>query len=304
MEQATNALWAIDPFDTDKTPTPESIDFARAHLGGSFVNTTPLFVCGPHFSEVLMPLERVRHYLQEFSTGPIRTPEIIRTTSEKKSEWVEEVLKAAKEKNSQLIILTNHGRRGLSKFLVGSFAESLLEISPLPVLLLGQEVAEDSRKDRALFATDFSSESREAFFEFIRFLAPSFKELLLYHAVAMPSGAVVANQLGGAPFYFSPELWLEQVNWAKSESKNWLSQIKQMDLPRSLHIHTVIQEAFGDPGPAILKLAEREGISLIGMNSHGKKQHSFFFSSVTKDVLSSDQAEVWACGPQFGSSFH
>ncbi|WP_394822204.1 universal stress protein [Pendulispora albinea] len=48
----------------------------------------------------------------------------------------EEVLTVAKEKNADLIVVGSHGRRGLSRTLLGSVAEKIARLAEIPVLLV------------------------------------------------------------------------------------------------------------------------------------------------------------------------
>jgi nucleotide-binding universal stress UspA family protein len=48
----------------------------------------------------------------------------------------DQVLREAKSWPADLIVLGTHGRRGLSHLLLGSVAESIVRLSPLPVLLV------------------------------------------------------------------------------------------------------------------------------------------------------------------------
>ena len=47
-----------------------------------------------------------------------------------------EIISAARDKDSDLIILATHGRSGLSHFLMGSVAEKVVRNSPCPVLTI------------------------------------------------------------------------------------------------------------------------------------------------------------------------
>ena len=46
------------------------------------------------------------------------------------------ILEAADELNADLIVMGSHGRTGLKKFFLGSVAQEVLSISPLPVLII------------------------------------------------------------------------------------------------------------------------------------------------------------------------
>jgi nucleotide-binding universal stress UspA family protein len=49
------------------------------------------------------------------------------------------VAAAAKSWSVELVVIGTHGRRGLGRLLLGSDAEQILRLSPVPVLLVRQE---------------------------------------------------------------------------------------------------------------------------------------------------------------------
>jgi nucleotide-binding universal stress UspA family protein len=48
-----------------------------------------------------------------------------------------EIIKAAKEWQADLIVIGSHGRRGITRALVGSVAETVMRHAPCPVLVVG-----------------------------------------------------------------------------------------------------------------------------------------------------------------------
>ena len=50
-------------------------------------------------------------------------------------EW-EQILEVVKARNADLIVMGTHGRRGLSRLFLGSVAEKVVRISPVPVLTI------------------------------------------------------------------------------------------------------------------------------------------------------------------------
>lgn len=51
-------------------------------------------------------------------------------------EPVDQIIEIAKENNSDLIVISTHGAKGLEKILLGSVAERVLKRSPCPVLIM------------------------------------------------------------------------------------------------------------------------------------------------------------------------
>lgn len=92
-----------------------------------------------------------------------------------------------------LIVSGTHGREGVSKLILGSLAEQIYRQSPVPVLLIGPQVAPDllaeGRFTRVLFATDLSPASLAALPMAVSLAQENRAELVLLHIVH-PAGSV------------------------------------------------------------------------------------------------------------------
>jgi nucleotide-binding universal stress UspA family protein len=55
----------------------------------------------------------------------------------------------AKEIGADLIIMSTHGRRGLSRMLIGSVAESIVRTAPCPVLAVREHTTQHADRDAA-----------------------------------------------------------------------------------------------------------------------------------------------------------
>lgn len=53
-----------------------------------------------------------------------------------------EIVQVAKDKSCDLIVMGSHGRRGISRFLLGSVAQDVLHSAPCPVLIINRDASE------------------------------------------------------------------------------------------------------------------------------------------------------------------
>lgn len=60
-------------------------------------------------------------------------------------DW-EQVLEAIDEHGIDLVVMGTHGRHGLSRLLVGSVAEKVVRMSPVPVMTVGAEASPEEAK--------------------------------------------------------------------------------------------------------------------------------------------------------------
>jgi nucleotide-binding universal stress UspA family protein len=105
-----------------------------------------------------------------------------------------EVCNIAKQSNSDLIVLSTHGRTGLKHLLMGSVAEKIVREATCPVLMLRDREANgdrppgyaSSRIRKVLVPTDFSPMSIEALRYATRFANLVRAEITLVHCVMPP----------------------------------------------------------------------------------------------------------------------
>lgn len=81
-----------------------------------------------------------------------------------------------------LIVMSSHGRTGFKRFLLGSVAEKILRLSPVPVLIVEPE-SDLGDLDRILVTTDFSENSEFAFPAAMEIAKKAGSEVTLLHVL-------------------------------------------------------------------------------------------------------------------------
>lgn len=69
------------------------------------------------------------------------------------------ILDTAVERDCDLIVMGTHGRRGLSRLFLGSVAEKVVRLSPIPVLTISGKAERDAKRDALSALTRSSSGS-------------------------------------------------------------------------------------------------------------------------------------------------
>ena len=98
----------------------------------------PLAIEGTrHFmpDDVAARLKEAREYLASVATD-LRGHGVRVTTEARHGDPVTELVAAARETGADLIAMTTHGRRGISRLLFGSVAEAVLRQAEVPVLMM------------------------------------------------------------------------------------------------------------------------------------------------------------------------
>jgi len=197
-------IWSIDAFEEK-----EDLQEKAARVLGVFQNKTyaqiePVFVLGS--TEMNWPVDYSTDWMREFQTNlrahledvllttgfpHILTPKILVEPLASTSAAVETLLDYSVKQNADMIIVSSHGRKGLDRFFLGSFAETLLVHSSIPILVIGAGIKVEPQFSKILFPTEFGEYSREVFRRSISAAKQMNATVTIYHAVPMPARIVM-----------------------------------------------------------------------------------------------------------------
>src|SRR5271157_4885912 len=148
-----------------------------------------------------------------------------------------------------LIIVGTHGRRGLSKLLLGSVVEEVFRMAPCPVLTVGPKTSEtrsmDVKLGHILYPVEFVPDSSDAAAYAVS-LAEEYHARLTYMKVF---GETVPSPEEKAQIQEPVRHWMDDHIPAESD----------------LRERTSFELGFGPTAEAILKFASSQGVDLIVM---------------------------------------
>ncbi|HEX2685367.1 MAG TPA: universal stress protein [Kofleriaceae bacterium] len=166
---------------------------------------------------------------------------------------------AAHEENADLIVVGTHGHTGVSRFLLGSVANTTIRRAPCDVLVVrGEPVRAAFRKP--LVATDFSPAADKALAHTANVVVPG-AAVEVVHAWQLPAGSWGATLLGQARF-----------PWSTVRDAVLASVKAQADKFAAAHDHALhIELIQGPPAQVITETADRGAYDLIVVGAHGNR---------------------------------
>jgi len=196
----------------------------------------------------------------------------------------------AEEEEIGLVVMTTHGRGGLSRAWLGSVADALIRQVNVPVLLLrpGKGGAAEKPREfrRILIPLDGSklAESALSTAEAIGRLSGAEYTLLQVVVppfVLMPPRSTV---VGGLPY--------EDMASHEQEAAEYLEAVARPLRARGLDVKAVV-ETHTNPALAVLEYAQANDIDLIAMSTHGRVGFSrIALGSVSDKVLRGSEVPV------------
>ncbi len=173
-----------------------------------------------------------------------------------------EVLAAVDETRAHLVVMGTHHRRGLSRALLGSVAEKVVRMSPVPVLTVGAapEATTAALRIRSILVpTDFGAASEHAL-ELAIDLAKQFRaSLSLVHTWEIPSYVYPGLPVRAADLYHPmKDIAQERLDRALAAAKS--------RYPGATGLLTI-----GSPVSETLAAIEHDKPDLVIMGTHGRR---------------------------------
>ena len=194
----------------------------------------------------------------------------------------------ARNEDIDLIVLSTHGRTGLSHVLLGSFAERVCRLATVPVLThRSQGHIEKAFQARSILAPFDLSENSEAAFPILRSLCEHVgAKVTMLHVLPEVS---VRGDWGDV----QERLRVSAGTATKSEEK--LRQLCDNELPG---MNVSVESRYGDTYDEILKEAHQLPADLVVMATHGwTGMKHLYFGSIAEKVLRTSPCSVLTVRP-------
>lgn len=200
----------------------------------------------------------------------------------------DEICAAVDETNSDLLVMTTHGRGGLSRLWLGSVTDSVLRRAPAPMLVVrtARPWALTTRKEpifpRILVAVDGSPTSERAIEEALRLAGDAPVHLVL---VRVEDASMAATT----------ESWVRET--IQQLNADYLAPLAARHRTAT-HRITTRGMVHSDPARAILEAAKEENAFLIAVATHGRTGvRRAVLGSVADKVIRGSPIPVLVCPP-------
>ena len=310
MEKQT-VIWAIDPFENETRLDPSKVSQLMHWIHISNYRILPVHILPPsedlpeelavHESSesskaISAAKKAIEQVLKTLKISNVLPTQILFQSDSSRKGAVSTLLEFSEGVQAPWIIVSSHGRSGIHRLVLGSFAENLLLESKCPIYFLTHGGAPKKRNatlNRVLFATDFSNFSREAFLSLLQQAIRSKLEIVLFHDASVPISMLASAGLGST-LLIEQDFLPTQVKWAEEESLQW----KALAEERGISLRFVVKRGgvSEDVGKAILATAETEEVDIVALASVSGALTSLVVGSVARDVFRANLFPVWIYG--------
>jgi nucleotide-binding universal stress UspA family protein len=303
-------IWAVDPFDQSEQLVASAVSALRnfSFLGWRIqpvyvltpnqLNLTTDFVEYASFSVALAYKPAAQKALQELlshiSLPGVLPGEVLALDTPSSQASAEALSRFALNLNAKAIVTSSHARSGLGRFLLGSFSETLLYKSEVPVLVVHPHSENHVTRSirNIFFPTDFGPASETKFREAVSLAKTFDAKLTLFHSVPHPLEPVLQSGvylLGGG--------WMPIQNYLGNEVEKgkrraqawarWAKSQKKVDVETRIHVDG------GSVADLILRIVKEDGFDLIAMAAQSGPIALSLLGSVTRQVVRHSSCPVW-----------
>jgi nucleotide-binding universal stress UspA family protein len=200
------------------------------------------------------------------------------------------LLDFARKSKATCIVTTTHARTGLERMALGSFAETLILSSRIPVLVLNpsQRVPDTVRK--ILVPVDFSKDSRKLTDAAARYAKALGAGIVLYHKQTDPLDPVIQQgvySLGGG--WISVQKYIDEESLAKTKQLNRLEAYVQKQGVECAHI---LDASPGGLIESIDQVARESGADLISVLTRSGPWSAVLLGSVARSLVRNSSVPV------------
>lgn len=300
-------IWSFDPFEEKDTNKKNVLTVLEAVAGKGEYQIEPVYVLSPqeyelesrHFKlnptaymkQHITPLQKViDSYLEDLNVPSLLPAQILLENTPSLSKTVMALVTYARQSNADLIAVGTHARHGLPRLFLGSFAETLMLESKIPMLVIGPH-AGTAKIGRILFATDFGWTSEALFAKVVALARDQRAQITLFHSIPRPVDAIVESSVflisGGYPSF--PDFVAENESEKRKLADRYVESARKQDVQVELKFDSQRNSVT----EAILEAADKSSSSMIAMAAESGPVASALVGSIARQVVRGARCPVW-----------
>lgn len=299
--------WAVDPYENQRdlqNKVSQILMCLEEHkdieIYPVYILTQPLWAYTPAENESFTrerehaAVDNLRWLIESLENHRIQKPVILKQTGGSVSSSVDLICEFLEEEGFDMVVVSSHGRSGFKRLIMGSFAETLLLRSSIPVLVIGakNESIQDIR--HILYPSELIDSSEEIFKAVVEFCRDMDARLTIFHAATRPDflgydynlGYVMEDTSGGTMTLH--QMFEEELAKKKAKADTWIHWAEY----RGVNADYMIESSSHSIDESICEVAVNRNIGMIVMESRTGALEAAVIGSVTRKVVRAARCPV------------
>jgi nucleotide-binding universal stress UspA family protein len=300
-EKPLRIIWAVDPKEAPGSPMHRRVKRLLGHLlahRAGVVEPVHVLQIGSDLpaaatarweSEYIQAVElATERLIDRLALPDVVDSRVIPLRSLSTRGAVDVLCAHAASVKADLIVTQSHSRTPVNRFFLGSFAESLVSRSRIPVIVVNPRGNDLEGFGRILFATDFGAGASSELSKVLDIAQLFEAGVTLFHAVQGGMAPAVYSSFVG-PTVVLPdfrEKWLARI---QERGDHWIALAAE----RGVRMNFILDDTGNSPWSQIVRTARSLRAGLIVMQSHTGPVTAALLGSVTRQVIRHSTCPVW-----------
>jgi nucleotide-binding universal stress UspA family protein len=229
-------------------------------------------------------LLRLTNQLSKIKLPGMQSPEVVLARGYSLRSEAGTLVDRARALGADAILTGTYGRKGMARLLMGSFTETLVLHSSLPIVTVPP--AAPQGPGPIVFGTDFSPESRRAAHLLVPLAQRTKSKITLVHFVS-PQFSYLVEPLSGTPFYRQKS----GESWKEAEAQ--LETLKSELAPKGVKVDTLLLKKGDSAAVALAVAAQRLRAKLVAVASIKGGIDAAVAGSTARQLIRAAKCPVW-----------
>lgn len=293
-------IWAVDAFEDNKELNQKMADYINNLHNITNADIEPLYLLREN--EIVLPTYEVpawvtdhsktaeslfREVLADYDLPFLLDAKVIPHSSQSHTGAAETLSNYAIKSKADLILVGSHGREGFQRFMLGSFAESLLLQSEIPVCVVGSHTEKTKSSKNILFPTEFGEHSKDNFRYVMQVAKKLNADITLLHAITRPIESLFDLDTKPRVYNFQGRmLTLEQIIEHQIENQSHKAQLwVDWAAKEGITAHLLIDNSFKSVDDLIIESVHKNDTDLVIMEAQSGPLSAALLGSYTRNVV-------------------
>lgn len=315
MSSKIRIVWPIDPTQRLESADKNLHSFLHLLRGCIDFELQPVCVLSADFfttSHYFEPVDidglkvkmtsQANRYIDDFAEFNPLKPILLENHIASQTAEVHMFAEYVKESMPDYVVMSSHGRKGVSRYFMGSFTESFLLQSPVPVFVLGPQYQSPKKLTRALVPVELTDPSKKFISDFLTQNRMEFLETItLFHKITMVDLDDVswASTLYGIGEYGTTDL----LRRAYRSSEQYLDHFLENQKSKR-PVGYEISESIDSVAQVLIEKSKENKYDLLVIKSQAGPIASRVLGSVARTVIRDSQLPVLVYPCHYKKNIH
>jgi nucleotide-binding universal stress UspA family protein len=197
--------------------------------------------------------------------------------------------KFARRAKAEVLIIGSGASERSEMTGIGSFAEALITVSRVPVLVVSEKAEVPDKIGKIFFPTDLSSGSQRLFAQVIRLARNWDAEIILYHHFDLQMGPLMMGPMGvGVDTLWLNQMWDDQKRLTEDTGRKW----ERNAVKNGVRCTFVADYQFGALADRMLTIAEKASADLMVVGIKRGPLSQVIFGKVIRHLFAKSPSPV------------